>query len=278
MKYIILGAGRQGLAIGYDLLKHGEASRLTLVDVSKDAVMAGAKRLRRMVPSGNVHAIARNVPGKGIVGLLKEYDVCISAVPYHLNPLLAKAALQAKTHFCDLGGNTALVKEALRLRPAARAAGVTIVPDCGLAPGLGNVLAQMLVDEVPGIRDIRIRCGGLPVKKFPPLDYSLLFSIEGLTNEYRGKAAVLRNGGIKQVEAFTECEPFRGPRVLGPLECFFTSGGTTTAPWRLKSKLRSYEYKTVRYKGHFEKVRAMIDLGLLSLEPVNVKGKAVVPR
>ena len=202
----------------------------------------------------------------------------MSALPYRCNPALARAAVAARVPFCDLGGNTELVQEALELDGAARRAGIGIVPDCGLAPGLGNVLASIAVAEVPGVRHVRIRCGGLPVVPRGPLGYALLFSIGGLTNEYTGEAVVLRGGRLRRFEAFTEPEPFDAPGGLGRLEAFFTSGGTSTAPWTYRGRLETYEYKTLRYPGHYDRVRAMIELGLLDLGPVAVGRARVVPR
>jgi len=265
----VLGAGRQGLAIAYDLAQHGD---VTLID----ADVSGAARLRRL--GVKVTAVTRTLRGRDAVTLLRGHDAAVSALPYGLNPALAKAALTAGVHFCDLGGNTDLVRDALRLDKAARKKGVTIVPDCGLAPGLGNVLAAIAVDEVPGAKHVQIRCGGLPLNPKGPLGYSLLFSIGGLTNEYTGRAVVLRRGKLERIEAFTEPEIFHGPRSLGALEAFVTSGGTSTAPWFFKGRLKTYEYKTVRYRGHYSRVRAMIELGLLDLDAVDVNGKKVVPR
>lgn len=283
MNPVVLGAGRQGLAIAYDLARHGGAREVTLVEADRAVLREGARRLRRLVPGARFRAVADAVPdsigeGRDAVRLLRGHAVAVSAVPYRFNPALARAAVAARVPFCDLGGNTDLVLEALELDGAARRAGVGIVPDCGLAPGLGNVLASIAVAEVPGARHVRIRCGGLPVRPRGPLGYSLLFSIGGLTNEYTGEAVVLRGGRIRRFEAFTEPEPFDAPGGLGRLECFFTSGGTSTAPWTFRGRLETYEYKTVRYPGHFEKVRAMIELGLLDLEPVDAGGVLVAPR
>jgi lysine 6-dehydrogenase len=76
----------------------------------------------------------------------------------------------------------------------------------------------------------------------------------------------------------TEVEPFPGPRDLGALEAFVTSGGTSTAPETYRGRLESYDYKTVRYPGHHAQIRAMIDLGLLDRKPVQVGATRVVPR
>lgn len=272
----MLGAGRQGQAIAWDLARNGEAKRITLVDADEQALARAARRIPRHV---KVKTIVREFErGREAVKRMRGHDAVVSALPYRFNAALAKAAVKAGVSFCDLGGNTAVVERELALDSKARSAGVTIVPDCGLAPGLANELAGLAVDEVTGARHVRVLCGGLPLRPEGPLGYSLLFSMEGLTNEYTGEAVVLRNGRVRRVEAFTECEPVDGPRSLGPLEAFHTSGGSSTAPWTFRGKLKTYEYKTVRYPGHFEKVRAMIELGLLGLDPVRAGGRKVVPR
>ena len=252
---------------------------MTLVEADRSALREGTRRLRRLVPGVPFRPVAAGVDGgRETRRLLGGHAVAVSAVPYRFNPALARASVAAGVPFCDLGGNTDLVREALRLDGAARRAGVGVVPDCGLAPGLGNVLASMLIAEVPGIRDVRVRCGGLQQEPTGPLGYALLFSIGGLTNEYTGEAVVIRGGRLRRFEAFTEPEPFDAPGGLGRLECFFTSGGTSTAPWTFRGRLRTYDYKTVRYPGHYDRVRAMIELGLLDLKPVPVGGRPVVPR
>jgi lysine 6-dehydrogenase len=278
MRYAVLGAGRQGVAVAYDLARHGEARALTLVEAHRGRLAAAVARLARLTPRIDVKAVGRALKGREATTILRGHDAVVSALPYRFNAALARAAVRARVSFCDMGGNTDIVKEELELAAAAKRAGVAVVPDCGLAPGLNNVLASIAYQEVEGARHVRMYCGGLPVPPRGPLGYSILFSIAGLTNEYMGEAVVLRGGKIRRIEAFTEVEDFRGPRELGPLEAFLTSGGTSLAPWTFRRKLTTYDYKTVRYRGHWEKVRAMIELGLLDLEPVRVGNKTVVPR
>ncbi|MDH3592463.1 MAG: saccharopine dehydrogenase NADP-binding domain-containing protein [Planctomycetota bacterium] len=279
MNYLVLGAGRQGLAIAYDLGKHGEGVRIGLVDADAARLRGGVTRLRQLLPGVEFVGWPRRLTGADAATWMRGQDCVVSAMPYRFNVALAKAAVRARVSFLDLGGNTALVEEALELDDAAKRAGVTVVPDCGLAPGLSNVLASIAVAETPRARHVKIRCGGLPLDpERRPLGYSVLFDIAGLTNEYTGEAIVLRGGKVKRIEAFTECEPFRGPARLGALEAFLTSGGTSTAPKTFRGTLQTYDYKTVRYAGHFEKMRAIIDLGLLELEPVRVGTRRVVPR
>jgi lysine 6-dehydrogenase len=278
MRYAVLGAGRQGVAIAYDLARHGEARALTLVESDRGRLAGAIARLARLAPGVEIKAVGKALKASEATALLRGHDAAVSALPYRFNATLARASVRARVSFCDLGGNTDIVKQELELAGAARRAGVTVVPDCGLAPGLNNVLAAIAVAEVPGARHVRMRCGGLPVPPKGPLGYSILFSVAGLTNEYMGEAVVLREGKIRRIEAFTEVEDFRGPRDLGPLEAFVTSGGSSTAPWTFRTVLETYDYKTVRYRGHFSKVRAMIELGLLDLEPVRVGKHKIVPR
>src|SRR4029079_6650871 len=93
----------------------------------------------------------------------------------------------------------------------ARAAGVSVVPDCGLAPGLGNILAAWLVAEVTAAHAIQVPCGGLPQTPRPPLGYKLVFNVGGLTNEYSGEAEFLRGGKLVRIPTLTEVESLEFP-------------------------------------------------------------------
>jgi lysine 6-dehydrogenase len=127
-------------------------------------------------------------------------------------------------------------------------------------------------------RHVRIRCGGLPQSPRAPLGHKLVFNVAGLTNEYTGEAVVIRGGKVVELPAFTEPEEIDFPMPVGRCQAFLTSGGTSTAPWTFEGKLETYDYKTVRYEGHFDRVRCLIDLGFLGTEPVMVSGQRVVPR
>lgn len=273
--YLILGAGRQGLAMAYDLRRSG--GEVALLDPDGSVLKKGAARLRRLTGDR-----FETIDGKATVARMRRFDVIVSAAPYRFNPALAAMAVGAKASFCDLGGNTALVREALKLDRKAKAAGVTIVPDCGLAPGLGNVLASIAINEVRNARHVQIRCGGLPIKPRGPLKYGLLFDVQGLINEYSGEGIVLRKGKLRRIPTLTELEPFRCK--LGVLEAFVTSGGTSLAPWTYRGKLETYEYKTVRYKGHCERIDfdalrelppAGKDLAILRVDCTNARGRGV---
>lgn len=278
MKYAVIGAGRQGTAAAYDLACFGDADEIRLIDADGNAARDAAARIDRL--AGRAVATAHTVDvldRKALVAALAGVRAALSGVPYFLNVGVARAAVDAGSSFNDLGGNTEVVQQELALDAEAKLRGVSIVPDCGLAPGMGNTLAVYGMTKFDRATDVRIFCGGLPQVPRGPLGYKLVFSLEGLTNEYTGEAVIIR-GGRRVVEpAFTGLEPVHSDE-LGPLEAFYTSGGTSTCPWTFEGRLDTYEYKTLRWPGHYAKLRPLIELGFLDQTPVSVGGHDVVPR
>lgn len=212
-----------------------------------------------------------------VVTLMKGHDAVISCVNYWYNESLSRAAIESKASFCDLGGNNYVVDEQLALDDQAKAAGINIIPDCGLAPGMVSILAMHGAARFEHLDEVHIRVGGLPQNPQPPLDYQLVFSVEGLINEYIELARVIRDGEIKTVDSMTELESlsFDG---FPPLEAFQTSGGTSTLPDSFLGKVKQLDYKTIRYAGHCEKFKTMIDLGLCSSEEIVADFVKVKPR
>jgi lysine 6-dehydrogenase len=278
-RYGVLGAGMQGTAAGYDLVRHGEGSEVVFFDRDEALAKAAAKRVNTLLGTAAAKGAALDARDEdamaraftGLAGVL-------SAVPYAFNPKAARAAIRARACFNDLGGNTDVVREELGLGREARAAGVSVVPDCGLAPGLGNILAAWLVAEVTAAHAIHVRCGGLPQTPRPPLGYKLVFNVGGLTNEYSGEAEFLRGGKLVRIPTLTEVESIEFSQPVGRAEAFVTSGGTSTAPATFLGRLDAYDYKTVRYAGHVDRIRLLKDLGLLDTEPVAVGDAHVAPR
>jgi lysine 6-dehydrogenase len=265
-RYSVLGAGRQGVAIAYDLIKHGEAETVRLADVDPNLVQNGAERVNRLTATSKCHPYVCNASDPNeLRKAISGSQGVVSALPYFLNLQAATVAVSEKAHFCDLGGNTDIVMQELKLDPAARKSGTSLLPDCGLAPGLSNLLAARVLNQMDRVDSIRARCGGLPQKPRPPLNYKFVFSLHGLINEYSGDAIFLRQGKIAKVPALSELESLRLPG-LGTLEAAVTTGGTSTAPYTFKGKVKNFDYKTLRYPGHFAAFRAYAELGLFAQE------------
>jgi lysine 6-dehydrogenase len=279
--FAVLGAGKQGTAAAYDFLKFGGADEVILGDASLECAQRAAAKLQALLPAMAERVTIRRVDAsdaEALVEFLEPVHTLLSAVPYFMHPSVAVAAIAARTNMCDLGGNTGVALKVMALDEKAREAGISLVPDTGLAPGLVNTLAVYGMEGMDACREVQLRCGGLPQKPRPPLDYKLVFAISGLTVEYFGKAHVIRDGKVVEVETFNEVETIDFPSPVGRCEAFVTSGGASTAPLTFEGKLERYEYKTVRYPGHHAKFRVVKELGLLELEPVRVGDAEVVPR
>lgn len=278
--YAVIGSGKQGTAEGYDLVRFGRAGKLIMADRDLECARQAAHRINTL--TGTTAATAHGVDASSetaLTRLLMEHGVttCCGAAHYALNLTMTRAAIAAGAHFCDMGGNTGVVHNQHKLHDAARDKGVAVVPDCGIAPGTANVLAARAIGTIQ-CDSIRMFCGGLPQNRDLPLGYRTVFSISGLTNEYTGMCIEIRNGKIVEVPAFTEKEELELPDPVGRCEAFLTSGGTSTGPWSFQGKVKHYGYKTLRYPGHYNAVRTMIDMGFLDENPMNISGKSVIPR
>jgi lysine 6-dehydrogenase len=276
--YLVLGAGRQGTAAAYDLARFGDAARVTLADADLAAAMAAAERVNRLAGRAVAEAVPLDVgDAQAVAAALQGHQVALSAVPYYFNLPLTQAAIAAGVSFCDLGGNTEIVRQQHALDDAARATGVAVVADCGMGPGMGNNLAVYAMSLLDQPQHVMIYDAGLPQAPEPPWHYLATFNIEGLINEYYGGMTVLRGGEIVHLPCFSELEMIHVPGV-GHLEAFVVAGGVSTAPWTFKGQIESYELKVCRYPGTFAQLKAFSDLGLFDPEPVQVGQASIRPR
>jgi lysine 6-dehydrogenase len=204
MKILVLGAGRMGLGAVFDLAHNSprvESVTVADFDLKKAEEVAEKVGAAKVTPH---HVDVSNI--SDAAELMRSHDSAISCVNYWYNAELSRAAIATKTNFCDLGGNNYIVDEQLALDEEAKNAGINIIPDCGLAPGMVSVLAMHGAKRFDEIEEIHIRVGGLPQNPQPPLNYQLVFSVEGLINEYIEVARVIRAGQMREVESMTEIE------------------------------------------------------------------------
>ncbi len=279
--YAVLGGGRQGTAAAYDLAKFGDADKVLIGDISFDAARKSAERVNRLIGKAiaEPHQVDVADPAR-LTAFLTGVHSFLSAVPYWHNPAISRVAIEARACMTDLGGNTDLVREQMKLSPQAGEAGIAIIPDCGQVPGMGTsliVYAMSLLDET---EEVMMWDGGNPLHPRPPFNYILTFNIAGLTNEYYGVAHFIRDGRIEQVPTFLdedyEIVDFSGP--IGRMEAFVTGGGTSTMPWTFEGKLKTLWNKTLRWPGHFAQWKAYLEGGLLDTDPVEVQDVTVSPR
>lgn len=271
MSILVLGAGIVGSAATWDLRRRGHD--VTVGDVAADTVepIANAYGATPVTIDANRAA--------DLTDLISLHDVVVSAIPYRYGYAVASAALAAGTHYLDFGGNPAVVAAQRRMHNDAYANGTMIVPDCGLAPGLANVMAEHLISRAgpEPIDSVQMRVGALPQAPVGALRYQLSFNAAGLINEYAEPCEVIEDGKHATVEPLSRFEEVAWPE-WGPLEAFSTAGGTSTMCLRHEQRVTALEYKTLRYPGHGSVFRSMFELGMFDETPRHTDGVDIAPR
>jgi lysine 6-dehydrogenase len=277
-KILIIGSGKMTKAISRFLCGSPRVDKVVLASIDP----AGAAEILRYLKSPKASFTRLDAADRGkTTRLMRKFDCAISAIPYFHNYRLASSAVAARCNFIDLGGNNDVVAREFSLSADAKRRGVAIVPDCGLAPGLASNLTALGLAEFGGEAErVNLRVGGLPQHPKPPLNYMIVFAVEGLINEYVEPSIIIENHRVKTVPSMTGVEKinFKG---FGALEAFYTSGGTSTMPATLKDRVRFLDYKTIRYPGHAEKIRLLMDLGLASgktLAPFNAAPRKMLEK
>jgi lysine 6-dehydrogenase len=279
MKILVIGAGMMGRAAAYDMARSEAVQSVTLADNDEDRMNLAVEQVNRLASSDKVRGVKVDAADAGAaLDVMRGHDGVLSAIPYFYNLGLVKAAIRAGCHFADLGGNNTVVQQEFKHEMQAHAAGLAIAPDCGLSPGMASILGGELLRRIGGKADaLKIYVGGLPQSPRPPFNYQLVFSVEGLVNEYCEPAKILRNGSMITIEPLTEVESFR-MEGFPELEAFHTSGGTSTLPETFQGQVGECFEKTLRYPGHVSMLRALYDLGLFSSEKRRIEGAMISPR
>ncbi len=296
MKLLVIGAGMMGSAAAFDMARSREIEFVTLADADLEKAQEASKFIAKThgKKGAPVRPVAIDAADENAAAaLMRVHDGALSAVPYFFNVGLARAAVGAGCHFADLGGNNTVVRKTLAMSAEAEKNGVGLAPDCGLSPGMASILAGDLVrrlrseqkperggarrGKAPAIDALKLYVGGLPKNPRPPFQYQLVFSVEGLINEYVEPARVLKKGKVVEIEPLTEPEEFR-LRDFQPLVAFHTSGGTSTMPETFQGEVGECFEKTLRYPDHYKLIRGLYDLGFFSSEKRRLDSGEVSPR
>lgn len=264
MKTLVIGAGMMGSAAAYDLANSPGVELVIVADRDGARAKAVASAIG---PKAEAATLDTGVPGD-VVALMRRVDGAIGATSYSHNLALTRAAIEARIRFCDLGGNMDVVYAQMALDADAKKAGTLILPNCGLAPGMACVIAAGAAATFSAVDEIHIRVGGLPLHPVPPLNYQLVFSPEGLINEYIEPAEAIRGGRQVRLDSMADLESLSFPAPFADLEAFNTSGGTSTLTRMFNGSVAELDYKTIRYPGHCDKFRMLLDLGFAGSEPV----------
>lgn len=275
MKLAVLGAGKMGRAIALDFCRQPDVKKVTLLEGNPKIL----KEAAGFIKNSKLKAIRADLSSPPqLARPTKGHSALASALPYFLNLDAARVAVQNRAHFVDLGGNDTVVAAQRELDSSAKKAGIAIIPEVGLAPGLASILAYGGMKQFDTVDEIHMRVGGLPLHPKPPFNYQEVFSLEGLINEYVEPAKILKDGRLAAAESMGGLEEIHFPEPFGKMEAFYTSGGAAALPEMLKGKVKELDYKTIRYPGHAEKIRAGIEMGFASQKEIVIGKVKVKPR
>ena len=275
MKVVVLGAGLMGKEVVRDLVAGEKVEKIILADVAPEkayefVTALGTEKVEVVELDATRDDVLREVMSCG--------DVVVNALFYAFNERVARAAIDIGVHAVDLGGHIGGVTEnILNLSEEAAAKNVTIIPDLGVAPGMTNILAGYGATKLDQVDSIKLYVGGIPTEPKPPLQYTQVFSLEGVFDHYTEPSKAIQKGKLTEVESLTGVEPIYFDE-FGVLEAFYTSGGISTL-YKTFPDVKTLEYKTIRYKGHAGNFQLLADLGFLNKDNiVQVEGQDISVR
>ena len=269
MKILVIGTGHIGSVIAKDLAQTLPSAKIVIADKSQNRAEAVAKRIdRKNVSSTQLDIFDRRI----LVKTLKGFDLAIGALPGEIGYKALEACIDAKVDMVDV---SFMPENPLSLSDKAAKAAVTIIPDCGVAPGLSHLLLMRGISKLDHVQNAEILVGGLPAKPIPPLGYTITWSVEGLIDEYTRKARIVKNGKVTEVEPLDSIEEVEFPAV-GKLEAFYSDGLRTLL--KTVKGVENMAEKTLRYPGHIEKIRLLKDMGFFDEKPVQTDNFSVSPK
>lgn len=265
MKALVIGLGNIGAVAAHDLVKTAKKAEITVAD-------SDPKRAKNVAASLGTEGIQLDVTNTPkLEFILKDYDLALGFLPAAFAYRLMESCVKTRTDLVDV---SFIAENPLALNAKAEKANVTIVPDCGLAPGISNVLVGHAISQLDHVESVKIMVGGLPEIPLPPLEYTITWSPDSLIDEYTRKARVIRKGKRVERDAFAELEMVDFPGI-GKLEAFLTDGLRNLMDM---VKAENMSEKTLRYPGHAEKIMLLKSLGLFEEKPFSIEGVTVTPR
>jgi len=252
MKIALLGAGHIGQTIARLLAGCGDyavtvcdQNAAALARIAEAATAAGAPVHTRVLDSEDAAALH---------GAIAGHDAVVNALPYHLATTVATAARETRCHYFDLTEDVAATRAIQRLADGAPTA---FMPQCGLAPGFIGIVAHHLAQGFETLHDVKMRVGALPAFPTNALKYNLTWSVDGLINEYCHPCEAIRDGQPLEVLPLEGLEHFSLDGV--EYEAFNTSGGLGTLCETLAGRVRTLDYKSVRYPGHQALMKMLLE-------------------
>lgn len=275
MKTVVLGTGMIGAMIARELAKSAATASVVAVDASADSVNRCMAEAGPGVPPGKLSGVVAELGAPGILGgLLADADLAVGALPHSLSMAATRAAIAARCHLIDLVGSA--FREKMALDEQARGAGILIVPGLGVAPGLANVLCARGVELLDDTDRAEILCGGIPRHPLPPLWYQVVFRLESVFGLFTRPASAVVDGKYVTLPPLSGLETCSFPEPVGECEAVITDAHSIA--FTLAGRIKTLYEKTVRYRGHWQKMQTLAELGYFAEAPIDVDGRPVSPR
>jgi lysine 6-dehydrogenase len=268
MRISVIGAGAVGSAIAKKLAELSDVDEVLVCDTSPRALASlAAAKTGRKIRSYQVSAQDTDA----IEPILRKSDSVVCAIGYDRQPDLARLAVASDCHYLDLGSSEAHREEFALLSKEAEAAGRWIVPGCGLAPGLVNILCLHAVNHFDEVDAASIRVGTVPQEPKPPFDFTISWSARKVIEDYTGKVRLIEDGEPAVCEPLSRVEAIAFDAPYSQLEAFCTAGGLASLPERLAGRVRALDFKTIRWPGHADRMRFLIGLGFADEKSVDIR-------
>ncbi len=268
MRITVIGAGTIGSAIAWDLARRSDVSQVQVCDSRPGPL----EKLHDHVRSPSLRTFQVNARDPQVLTpILKRSRCVVGCVAPSINAVLARMAVDLGIHFCDLGGSEEVLDQQFELQEEARKKSVWVVPNCGLAPGLINIMCMHGVEQFDSVHSAHVRVGAIPRDPTPPFNFHLSYDAAKLVEDYTRPATCIAQGEMAQCQPLTGLEDINFPEPFGRLEAFHTSGGLSTLPSDMKGKVQNLDYKTIRYPGHAKQMRFLLALGFAEERTVDVR-------
>ncbi len=268
MRIAIIGGGAIGSAVAYDLAQRDDTDEVRVCDSRARSL----QNLRKLVDSPKLHPY--QVDGRDttvLAPIVAECDCIVGCASPEINLKLAQLALATGTPFCDQGGSDVITEQILELDAEAKEKGIWLIPDCGLAPGLVNILCLLGIEEFDKVENAFIRVGDIPLSPTPPFNFRVSTSAEKIIEDYSGPANLIRDGAPITVDSLTGVEPIFFREPYGLLESFYSAVNMRALSQHVQGRVKNLDLKTIRYPGHADQWRFVLGLGFGEKQSIDLR-------
>ncbi len=270
MRILVLGMGLMGPTMAKDCVGDAQVEKVTGCDID-GAKLTAAKRLiaNKKFNTKRVDITSHDE----LVKAMRGYDVAINASAAKFSMGVLRAAMEAKVNVVDLAGGG--YPQDGEIYDEVKNAGVTTIPGCGVDPGLIDLLCGQAMEHMEKVKSVDFACGGLPKDPKPPLDYKIVFG--GTRMPIRpGKVPMIVDGQLKDVDRYSEVESIFVDGYKD-MEAFVDGFPSSLLKLCQEKGVESFRGKTIRYEGYVDKLKFLLDLGVIGSKPIQYQGRGIVP-